>query len=61
MLDALRGKRNLSDYTGKEVDEGSLRVCMEEAERLLREVRAWLLAKHPELVAEDTVDGSEMP
>lgn len=53
VLDALRAKRNLSDYTGKELDEGSLRVCMEEAERLLREVRGWLHAKHPELVVED--------
>jgi len=50
VLDALRVKRNLSDYTGKEVDAGSLRICIEEAERLLREVRAWLGATHPELL-----------
>ena len=53
VLDALRGKRNLSDYTGKEVDSSSLRSCIEEADRLLREVRTWLLTKHPELVAQD--------
>jgi hypothetical protein len=53
VLDALRAKRNLSDYTGKEVDAGSLRACIEEAERLLREVREWLRAKHPELIAQE--------
>ena len=32
VLDVLRNKRNLSDYTGKPVDQGSLASCMAEAE-----------------------------
>ena len=38
VLDALRNKRNLSDYTGKEIDSASLVTCIEEADRLVREV-----------------------
>lgn len=49
VLDALRHKRNLSDYTGKLIDAASLATCIEEAERLLGEVSAWLVASHPEL------------
>jgi hypothetical protein len=49
VLDTLRNKRNLSDYTGKAIDTASLATCMQEAERLLREVGAWLAANHPEL------------
>lgn len=49
VLDALRHKRNLSDYTGKDIDPGSLAACIEEAERLLAEVGTWLAANHPEL------------
>ena len=49
MLNALRNKRNLSDYTGKQIDTASLATCMKEAERLLSEVTAWLVANHPEL------------
>jgi hypothetical protein len=49
VLDTLRNKRNLSDYTGKSIDSSSLATCIEEAERLLREVAAWLEAHHPEL------------
>lgn len=49
VLDALRNKRNLSDYTGKAVDTASLDVCVREAERLLAEVNAWLSRSHPEL------------
>ena len=49
VLDALRNKRNLSDYTGKDIDPASLATCIEEAERLLGEVAAWLAANHPDL------------
>jgi hypothetical protein len=49
VIDTLRNKRNLSDYTGKPVDAASLRSCMEEADRLLGEVIAWLNANHPGL------------
>lgn len=49
VLDALRHKRNLADYTGKQIDAASLATCIKEAERLLGEVNAWLAANHPQL------------
>lgn len=49
VLDALRSKRNQSDYTGKEIDSASLATCIDEAEGLLREVDDWLTENHPEL------------
>ena len=42
VLDTLRRKRNLVDYTGDEVDEGSVKACAAEAEKLLGEVKARL-------------------
>jgi hypothetical protein len=51
VLDALRNKRNLSDYTGKDIDQASLSTCIAEAERLLGEVGDWLVANHPDLAA----------
>lgn len=42
VVDTLRRKRNLIDYTGEEVDEGSVAACLAEADRLLREARAKL-------------------
>jgi hypothetical protein len=50
VLDTLRNKRNLSDYMGKEIDRASLTSCIEEAERLMGELAAWLKAVHPELM-----------
>jgi hypothetical protein len=49
VLDTLRNKRNLSDYTGRLIDPASLRTCITEAECLLREVSAWLKSNHPTL------------
>jgi hypothetical protein len=51
VLEALRNKRNLSDYTGKDIDTASLATCIAEAERLLDELTHWLAASHPELSA----------
>ena len=42
VLDVLRRKRNLSDYTGEDIDERSVEACRAEAARLLGEVEAWL-------------------
>lgn len=50
VLDALRRKRNLSDYTGDDVDDVSAENCVQEAERLLREVKAWLKKNRAELL-----------
>jgi hypothetical protein len=49
VLDVLRNKRNLSDYTGKPIDPGSLASCMAEAEQLLEDTSLWLAACHPQL------------
>lgn len=40
VLDALRRKRNLLDYSGDDVDEGSVKACIEHAGRLLKEAQA---------------------
>jgi len=49
VLDTLRNKRNLSDYTGKQIDSASLDTCIDEAQRLLGDVEAWLASNRPEL------------
>jgi uncharacterized protein (UPF0332 family) len=49
VLDTLRHKRNLSDYTGQDIDHASIEVCITEAEGLLKEVEAWLKKHRPEL------------
>ncbi len=50
VLDALRRKRNLSDYTGEDIDDVSVGNCMHEAEQLLREVETWLKESRPALI-----------
>jgi hypothetical protein len=50
VLDALRNKRNLSDYTGRPIDQASLNNCIDEATRLLSDAMAWLVANHPDLM-----------
>lgn len=42
VLDALRRKRNMADYTGAEIDEGSLLECTKQAGALLTRVRTWI-------------------
>ena len=42
VLDTLRRKRNLNDYTGEEIDDGSVKACIEQAEKLLRDAKASL-------------------
>ena len=50
VLDTLRRKRNLSDYTGDDIDDSSAEHCIAEAERLLKDVVAWLKANQPQLI-----------
>ena len=50
VLDTLRRKRNVSDYTGEDIDESSAEHCIAEAEKLLRDVRAWLKKNRPHLL-----------
>ena len=42
VLDTLRRKRNLVDYTGEDIDEGSVAACIDAAAQLLHEARARL-------------------
>jgi hypothetical protein len=49
VIDTLRRKRNLSDYTGEDVDDSSVGHCIEQASRLVDEVKAWIAANKPEL------------
>lgn len=50
VLDKLREKRNLADYEGVPVDDGSVSACVDHAARLLDDLRAWLAA-HPKDLA----------
>jgi len=50
VLDTLRRKRNLSDYTGEDIDDSSAEHCIAEADRLLRDVTAWLKGHRPQLI-----------
>lgn len=49
VLDALRRKRNVIDYSGDEPDASEVREAIAAAEHLLKDVTAWLSANHPEL------------
>lgn len=50
VLDTLRRKRNLSDYTGEDIDDISVDNCILEADQLLRDVETWLTENRPDLV-----------
>ena len=50
VLDTLRRKRNLSDYTGEDIDDSSVEHCICEADQLLRDVTDWLTANRPVLM-----------
>jgi hypothetical protein len=49
VIDTLRRKRNLSDYTGEDIDDSSVGHCIEQASSLLDEVKAWIAANRPAL------------
>lgn len=46
VLEAYRKARNQMDYRGVPVSDAVARECVEEAGRLLAEVRAWIEARH---------------
>lgn len=52
VLDRLRHKRNVIDYTGEDMDEASVEVCIREAEYLIDGVDRWLRKKRQDLVRE---------
>lgn len=51
VLDTLRRKRNLADYTGEDIDDSSVKHCITEGDQLLHDVMAWLKAHQPQLLA----------
>lgn len=48
VLDRIRHKRNVIDYSGDDAEPSEARQAMVAAEALLRDVHAWLVANHPE-------------
>lgn len=50
VLDALRKKRNLTDYLGDLVDPESVAECMAQAETLFAHTQNWLALNRPELL-----------
>jgi uncharacterized protein (UPF0332 family) len=49
VLDRIRHKRNIIDYSGEDAEPSEVRQAIAAAEALLRDVYAWLAANHPEL------------
>ena len=50
VIDTLRRKRNLADYTGEDIDDSSVGHCIAEAERLLHDAIAWIKANRSVLL-----------
>ncbi|MDX2479589.1 MAG: hypothetical protein QNK24_04550 [Desulfuromusa sp.] len=50
ILDALRRKRNVSDYMGGYVDQSATDTCIVEAQTLLKDVESWLAEQRPDLL-----------
>ena len=48
VLDTLRRKRNLADYTGEDIDHSSVAECIGQAQRLAEDARAWLRKHRPQ-------------
>ncbi len=51
ILDQLRKKRNLSDYSGAGIAEEEAAACVRAAEDLASTVEKWLRANRPDLIA----------
>lgn len=50
VLDALRKKRNVNDYSGDLIDPESVHECIARAAALLATTRQWLQKHHPHLL-----------
>ena len=50
LLDTFRVKRNAIDYTGDDVDEASVEVCIGAAGLLFGHLTGWLTDNKPELL-----------
>lgn len=51
VLDALRRKRNVNDYSGELMEPDAVRECIAQADNLLVRTAAWLQANRPDLLA----------
>lgn len=49
VLDIIRHKRNVVDYSGDDVEPSDAREAVTAAKALLADVKAWLAKQHPEL------------
>lgn len=49
VLDALRKKRNLNDYSGDLIEPGAVRDCIAQADALLTTTQRWLKQHRPDL------------
>ena len=49
LLDGFRRARNLSDYEGNPPEDRLVEECLDAAERLLADVRAWIKRNRPDL------------
>lgn len=58
LLDAIRTMRNRADYSGDPVSDAIATETLEEARRLVADVRAWMRAHRPELIASENVSGA---
>lgn len=52
VLDSLRKKRNLNDYSGDLIEPAALKTCMAQATALLTITQQWLAQHRPDLLAE---------
>jgi hypothetical protein len=50
VLDALRRKRNLNDYTGAPLEQAEADEAMAQAKHLLSTLESWLKANHTKLL-----------
>jgi hypothetical protein len=50
VLDSLRKKRNLNDYSGDLIEPAAVRTCITHAQQLLGQTRLWLRANRPDLL-----------
>jgi len=50
LLDTFRVKRNAIDYSGEDVDEGSVLACIDATESLRDSLYKWVQSNRPELI-----------
>jgi hypothetical protein len=53
VLDGYRAARNQSDYRGVPVSDAVAQECLAEAHAIVKDIRAWLAAHHPQLMQAD--------